>query len=92
MICIEADLAISKANNAKFEKWAIQQDSQITWAINQIRGGEKREVMRTIEELTEQIKVLTSRLDQGETQICNAESVCTFCAANLRSLLMEAQH
>ena len=94
LICIEADLAISKANNVKFDKWAIQQDGQIVLATNQIhKGRDEREAMRTaIEELTEQIKVLTSRLDQGETRIRSVESVCTFHAADLRSLLQEVQH
>ena len=54
---IRIDLAISKANNTKFEKWAMQQDGQMAWAMNQIRRGrDEREAMRTtIEELTEQI-------------------------------------
>ena len=52
----------------------------------------EREALRaTIEELTEQLKQLTARLDQGELRVKSLEGICTFRAGDLQNWFLDLQ-
>ena len=64
---IEAEITTATNRGILCEKWGITHDAQISWATQKIEEARsEREMMKaTIQELSEQVKQLTSRLDPG---------------------------
>ena len=90
---MEAEITVSMNRGIKCEKWAITHDAKISWATDKInKARSERKAMRaTIEELAEQVKQLTTRLDQGELQVKILEGICTFRAAPLQNQFLDLQ-
>ena len=82
---IEAKITISTNRGIRCENWGITHEGKISWATQKIEEARnKREAMKaTIEELTEQVKQLTTRLDQGELQVKSLDGICMLRAADL---------
>ena len=84
---IEAEITTATNRVIRCEKWRITHDVQ---KVEEARS-ERETKQATIEELHEQVKQLTSRLEQGELQLKSLDGICTFRAADLRNQFLELQ-
>ena len=77
---MDIDLTICKNNISSLERQAIQQASKLEWMQQELRlAREEREVMETtIEELNNQVKELTTKLESGALALKSFSDVCTF--------------
>ena len=82
---IEAKITISTNRGIQCEKWGITHEAKISWATQKIEEArnERKAMKATIEELTEQVKQLTTRLNQGELQVKSLDGICMLRAADL---------
>ena len=90
---IEAEITTANNRGVRCEKWGITHEAQISWALQKLEEvrSERDNLRTTIEELTEQVNQLSTRLEKGETQLKFLDGVCTFRAADLRNQLLELQ-
>ena len=90
---INIDVAICKAYVTRLELQAVQHDAQLDWAQQEFRRTqEESNAMKTsIEELTNQVKELTARLESGAVSLQSIADICTFRAADFRTLLLKVQ-
>ena len=84
---IEAEITTATNRGIRCKKWGNTHDAQRSWATQKIEEARnERETMKaTIEELFEQVKQLTSKLEKGELQLKRLDGICTFRAADLRN-------
>ena len=67
--------------------------TKLAWATNRINEATREwdELTTKVEELSDLIVELTTRLNQGENQILSVEGVCTFRASDIRVQLQQVQ-
>ena len=77
---IEAEITISTNRGIRCEKWGITHEAKISWDTQKIeKARNEREALKAaIEELTEQVNQLTTRLEQGELQVKSLDGICMF--------------
>ena len=90
---IDIDVAICKANINQLELQAVQHDTRLIWAQQEVRRvQEENNAMKTsIDELSNQVKKLTAKLESGAASLKSIADICTFRAADFRTLLPEVQ-
>ena len=68
---IEAEIISATNRGIRCEKWGLTHDAQISWAMQKLEEARnERDAMRTtIEELSEQVKQLSTMLDKRRTPI-----------------------
>ena len=90
---MDIDLTICKTNISSLEMQAIQQSSKLEWMQQELcLVREEREAMETtIEELNNQVKELTTKLESGALALKSFSNVCTFRAADFHTLINKIQ-
>ena len=90
---IEAHIEGCILRGSSYEFWSHKHEAKLTWATDSINEAikERDELTTKVEELSELVVELTTRLNQAESQIRSVERVCTFRAADFNTQLHQLQ-
>ena len=90
---IEAHIegCILRGTSCKY--WSDKHETKLAWATNRINEAtrEMNKLTKKVEELSELVVELTTRFNQGESQIQSVERVCTIRASDFHTQLYQLQ-
>ena len=90
---IEAHVERCILRGSSCEYWSEMHETKLTWATNRINEAmrERVELTKKVEELSDQVVELTTRLNQGESRIQSVERACTIRASDFHTQLYRIQ-
>ena len=90
---IEAHMERCILRGSSCEYWSEMHETKLTWATNRINEAmrERVELTKKVEELSDQVVELTTRLNQGESRIQSVERACTIRASDFHTQLYRIQ-